>query len=220
MFEWVLVGWSLGLRKLVRSAVGAEGDSTEGASGGVSELVTDTEISPRRLSLTSICKLRLKHTLSVELYLCQTELGGLYTKAFFAGENAGAAAAGRPACVFQVADQQRLSLRCFAPSRAFLHEIFNPTALVSTVRGHYLPFVVTFTEQCGFLTTVAGTEKHGRSAESPNAARRAPVQSVPLEGYGDSRGCSVETSEASGREIHATTAFVAFHYQGSLGYIQ
>lgn len=38
------------------------------------------------------------------------------------------------------------------------------------------------------LTTVAGTKKHGRSAESPNAARRATVQSVPLEAHGDRRG--------------------------------
>ncbi len=46
----------------------------------------------------------------------------LNTKAFFAGENAGAAAAGRPACVFQVADQPRLSLQCFTPFRPFTHQ--------------------------------------------------------------------------------------------------
>ena len=47
---------------------------------------------------------------------------------------------------------------------------------------------------------MAGTKKHGCSAESPTAARRASVQSVPLEAHGDSRGCSVASTGASGRE--------------------
>lgn len=54
---------------------------------------------------------------------------------------------------------------------------------------------------------MAGTKKHGCSAESPNAARRASVQSVPLEGYGDSRGCSVASRKASGRENTRSDTF-------------
>lgn len=39
----------------------------------------------------------------------------------------------------------------------------------------------------GVLTAVAGTRKHGRSAESPTEARRAAWRSVPLEGFRDRR---------------------------------
>lgn len=46
----------------------------------------------------------------------------LTTKPFSAGENAGAAAAGRPACVFQVTDEQRVSRLCFTPPRSFLQK--------------------------------------------------------------------------------------------------
>lgn len=74
---------------------------------------------------------------------------------------------------------------------------YHLSVLYASLNGHYLRLERLTTKRGCFLTTVAGTKKHGCSAESPSAARRATVQSAPLEGYGDSRGCSVANRKTS-----------------------
>lgn len=109
-----------------------------------------------------------------------------------AGENAGAAAAGRPACVVQVTDQQRLSRPRFCVNASFLSRLKPPSTLC-------LRLAVFSADYRAFWQPWPVPKKHGRSAESPSAARRASVQPAPLEGYGDSRGSSVATRKTSGR---------------------
>lgn len=65
-------------------------------------------------------------------------------------------------------------------------------AVYTSSSVHYLRLTRLTTKYGWFLTTVAGTKKHGCSAESPSAARRASVQYAPLEAYANSRGCKQE----------------------------
>lgn len=81
------------------------------------------------------------------------------------------------------------------------------SVLYEALSGIILTFSGVINRVRWVLTTMAVTKKHGCSAESPDAARRASVQSVPLDGYGDSRGCSVATRKPSGRENACNNTF-------------
>lgn len=86
----------------------------------------------------------------------------------------------------------------------------NLCVLYATLNTHYLRVTRLKTKHGWFLTTVAGTKKHGCSAESPSAACRASVQYAPLEGYVDSRGCCVASRKTSRvfKKMHAATRLV------------
>lgn len=140
--------------------------------------------------------------------MCRYARLWLDTKAFSAGENAGAAAAGRPACAFQVTDEPRrippsvLTPPAGPPPLKNLTAVFHITLAV-IIRA----FGRVRDRLAGGLTATAGAKKHGCSAESPNAARRASVQSAPLEACRNSRGSSAATGTTSGRENARNGAF-------------
>lgn len=114
------------------------------------------------------------------------------TKAFFTGENAGAAAARRPVSC--------LSSRRYYPFvvsppflRHFSHELnraskHDPADAFGT---HFAPFIDQ--ARTAFAQPWPGAGKHGCSADSPTAACRASTLVLPRDAYGDRRGCSVAT---------------------------
>lgn len=130
------------------------------------------------------------------------------TKAFFTGENAGAAAALRPACTFQVAAIIPSSfrpdfLRHFShkPIRASKHDRHD------ALGTHLAPFIDRALTV--FAQPWPGAGKHGRSADSPTAACRASALVLPPEAYDDGRGSFVATRKGIrvGRNI-ATPQYV------------
>lgn len=132
------------------------------------------------------------------------------TKAFFTGENAGAAAARRPVCTFQVAAIIPSSFRphfsAICPTNRTVPSKHDPPDARET-------HLATFIDRAGtaFAQPWPGAGKHGRSADSPTAACRASALVLPLDAYGDRRGCSVATRKRirEGRNVcNATFCYV------------
>lgn len=227
--------WLLSAFKEARPPGSLSGEGLDGESFRrcVSERTTDTEISPRRLSNTT--KQRCNDHLYIVAVVSVSYPGELnLCMVFYGCKCVGKIAEARRGSCGSI---QRLSLPekmpglqqpggppvCLSSHRlatvipAMFHTISsictqkcNNIVSYISVSRHSLTFRGVIDRISMVLTTVAGTKKHGCSAESPIAARRAAVQSAPLEGYGDSRGLSVATREAFSRENtrHNTVAYV------------